>query len=130
MKKPITILFIDDDPNVLKLYGTALASPEFSIIYASGCREARDLLKRTAPDLIVCDIALQDVDGIECMTMIREEIMKISKKLIPFVFLSNFGDRPEDLEMVKEMGGLDLIHKSIGPAGFAERMKLLCAKLT
>lgn len=129
-RKPITILFVDDDPNARKLYGTALGALGFSVLYAADCIETRDLLKRITPAFIIYDIVMDDpagIDGIACADQVKNSA---DGKSIPFIFLSNIGDSSDDLEMVKkEIGALDLIHKSIGPAAFADRIKEIVSRI-
>ena len=65
------ILVVDDSDTVLALMELILARRGFSVLKAGSAEQALDILSRTTPDLIILDLMMPDVDGIELCRMIR-----------------------------------------------------------
>ena len=73
-KEPIKrILVIDDDAATREAIRSALGQPyPYEVVVAGGGREALGLIDREAFDLVVCDIIMDEIDGIEVIRHIRE----------------------------------------------------------
>lgn len=82
-KKPL-VLIIDDNRDIQKLVGELLA-PEYNIIAAPNGREGVRLAARYVPDLIICDVMMPVMDGLECCRRIKEEV---STSHIPVLMLT------------------------------------------
>jgi two-component system cell cycle sensor histidine kinase/response regulator CckA len=65
------ILVIDSNPVTRNIVRGALGTEGFTVLEASGGREAIEIASHTAPDLIVQDLALPDVDGFELLARLR-----------------------------------------------------------
>lgn len=72
------ILIIDDDLIVLNLFEQFLSSDGFSVSVAKDGREGLDLMKKQKPDLIITDIMMPEVDGLEMIREIRSQHPEIS----------------------------------------------------
>ena len=83
------ILIVDDNPNVLKLLNISLSKAGYDIVEAENGEMAFEVANREQPDIIVSDIMMPQMDGIELCWMIREN-SKIP--LVPFIFLTSFDD--------------------------------------
>lgn len=70
--KPL-VLIIDDNRDIQKLVGELLAS-DYNIIAAPNGREGVRLAARYVPDLIICDVMMPVMDGLECCRRIKEEV--------------------------------------------------------
>jgi DNA-binding NtrC family response regulator len=68
-----TILVIDDEGNIRRLYGDELAEAGYRVLTAASWEEARALLERERPDLVTLDVRLgEGPDGIEALRLIKE----------------------------------------------------------
>ena len=65
------ILVIEDDPNLCLLYATQLAEDGFEVETAATGQEALAALERRVPDLVVLDIKMEPMDGLEILGEIR-----------------------------------------------------------
>ena len=106
MKKQL-ILVIDDVMDNLQLFGKLLEPLKVDISFASSARKALDILESLAPDLIVLDIIMPEMDGFELCEMLKK---KESTKDIPIIFLSA-KDNMEDIMKGFTLGARDYITK-------------------
>lgn len=65
------ILIVDDDPQIHKLLGKMLPQERFSVQSSFAANEAIGAIERSAPDLIVLDIMMPKVSGIEVLSHVR-----------------------------------------------------------
>ncbi len=86
------ILLVDDDLYIRDLYAEVLKDENYDVLIASDGEEALAVATATVPDLILLDIMLPKMDGIQVLTKIRENA---ALKSVPVVMLTNFGQ--EDL---------------------------------
>lgn len=80
-----TIVVIDDNEDFRNFTGTILRFEGFEVIEASNGREGMARIRNTMPDLILCDIEMADMNGIELYKGLRKD--KVLRK-IPFVFIT------------------------------------------
>lgn len=66
-----TVLLVDDDAFQHKLIGQMLASEPYRLLFASSGDEALSLLRTTVPDLILMDLMLPGIDGIETLRQLK-----------------------------------------------------------
>lgn len=66
-----SILIVDDDPNLLRLFGDDLTRRGYSVHRAAGGGEGVRLAEELRPDLILMDMNMPDVDGIEATRRIK-----------------------------------------------------------
>jgi len=92
---PMTILIVDDDKNFIDTLedGLKLKNVEAQILVAKSAREALDALAEQVPSLIVLDIQLPDMHGVEFLRVIRESARL---KKVPVVFISAKYTEPAD----------------------------------
>ena len=67
-----TILIVDDEPSIIQSLHGILTDEGFEVITADGGLKALDIIKETIPDIILLDIWMPDIDGIETLKRIRE----------------------------------------------------------
>lgn len=72
-----TILIVEDDPNQCLLYESELASEGYDIVTAKDGREAIEIVKQNRPDLVVMDISMPGMDGIEAMSRMLAQDHKL-----------------------------------------------------
>ncbi len=89
------ILIVDDNPSVLKLLNISLKKAGYDIIEAENGEAAFDLANTEKPDLIISDIMMPQMDGLELCWMIRENS---EIPMVPFIFLTSFDDPETEIK--------------------------------
>lgn len=111
------VLIVDDEQEIRDLLQTSLSAEGYEVIVGSDGEEAMELAKREYPQLILLDIEMPGVDGIEtCKRLKGEE----KTRLIPVIMLTTLGDR--DIEAYLE-GASDVVNKPIDIWELACRVK-------
>ena len=112
------ILIVDDDPHILEVIGFALQNAGFSPHFATDGKAALADIKANPPKLLVLDIGLPEMDGLE----LCREVRKFSD--IPILFLSA---RDEEIDRVigLEIGGDDYVTKPFSPRELVARVKTI-----
>ena len=115
------ILIVDDDPDILEFVKYNLEKEEFKVETAASGFEALDRVKKFNPDLILLDVMLPDIDGVETCMKIRES-KTVKKPIIAFLTARN-----EDYSQIAglDAGGDDYISKPIKPRLLISRIKAL-----
>ena len=67
-----TILVVDDEPAILRALSTGLRARGYRVVAAAKGEMALDLVARDAPDVVVLDLGLPDIDGVEICRRVRE----------------------------------------------------------
>ncbi len=106
-----TILLVDDEADIIDFLSYNLQKEGFKIVSACDGIEALELAKKTRPDLILLDLMMPRMDGIETCQFIRSD-ESLKKTIV--VFLTS---RSEDYSQVAclEAGADDFINKPIRP---------------
>ncbi len=85
MKKRNTkILLVDDEPDILEIVGYNLAQEGYQIITAINGKEAIAKAKKELPDLIIMDVMMPEMDGMEACENIRK-IPELNNVIITFL---------------------------------------------
>ncbi|MCL2413047.1 MAG: response regulator transcription factor [Bacteroidales bacterium] len=115
------ILLVDDEPDILEFLKYNLEKAEFEVTTAKNGKEAIALAEKTTPDLIVLDVMMPEMDGVETCHELRN-IDKLSQTLI--VFLTARG---EDYSQIAGFGAGadDYITKPISPKLFITKINAL-----
>ena len=104
-----TICIIDDDPNILEIYGFKLKNEGFRVITAMDGEKGIELIKSDKPDLILLDIMMPIKNGLSVLEDLKKN-SALSK--IPVIILSNVSDN-EIVEKVGEFSTHFYIVKSL-----------------
>src|SRR6478672_11323667 len=112
------VLVVEDDPRISDVLEYALKAEGYVVEKAQRGREAIEMAKRSAQDLIVLDVGLPDVDGFEVCRSIR----KFSD--VPVIFLTS---RSDEIDRVVglEIGGDDYVVKPFSPRELLARIKAI-----
>lgn len=124
-KKDITILLVDDEQDILEIVGYNLSQEGYKIIAASNGKEAVTKAKKELPQLIIMDVMMPEMDGMEACENIRK-IPELSNVLITFLTA-----RSEDYSQVAgfDAGADDYITKPIKPKLLVSKVKALLRRL-
>lgn len=117
-----TILVIEDETSIRDEVMDWLKFENFEVIGAENGRIGLDLAKRKMPDLILCDIAMPDIDGHEVLLEIRSSA-ELSH--LPFIFLTASADR-DSMRKGMNLGADDYLTK---PFTHAEVLNAIQARL-
>jgi len=72
VEKKLSVLLVDDDPQLVRLVRANLESVKYGVLIAMDAASALDILGRETPDVIILDIMLPGIDGYELCQRIRE----------------------------------------------------------
>lgn len=124
-KKNIKILLVDDEPDILEIVGYNLSKEGYKIITAQNGKEAVVKAKKEEPHLIIMDVMMPEMDGIEAVEAIRK-IPELNDVIITFLTA-----RAEDYSQVAgfEVGADDYITKPIKPKVLVSKVKALLRRL-
>jgi len=124
-KKDIKILLVDDEQDILEIVGYNLAQEGYQISTASNGKEAIQKAKKEIPHLIIMDVMMPIMDGMEACEHIRR-IPELSHVIIAFLTA-----RSEDYSQVAgfEAGADDYIAKPIKPKVLVSKVKALLRRL-
>lgn len=101
------ILFIDDEPEILKAVKFYLEDEDFEVHVAEEGATALELAESIRPDLIILDVMMPAMDGIQVCRQLRS---RVRTRLIPIIFLTARGSL-EDKIAGLEAGGIDYVTK-------------------
>lgn len=101
------LLIVEDDPDMLVAFQDILEGSGYSVTTAANGKDALRLLQEIKPALIMSDITMPGMDGIELYRAVRE---RPEGAAIPFIFLTARGTR-EDIFAAKALGVDDYITK-------------------
>ena len=80
---PVRVLIVDDEPAILRFLRAGLGSQGHLVIEAENGQSALDALRRNRIDLIVLDLGLPDIDGLEVIRCIRGDGSTVPMGFIP-----------------------------------------------
>jgi DNA-binding NtrC family response regulator len=109
MQSPRTILIVDDEPNVRLMLQTTLESVGYHAAQAEDGEAALKLVEASRCDLILLDLQMPRMGGIELLRRLRA-----AGNPIPVVFLTAHGSIPDAVEAMK-LGAIDFLTKPITP---------------
>jgi two-component system alkaline phosphatase synthesis response regulator PhoP len=120
-KNNITILLVDDEPDILEIVGYNLSAEGYNVITAEDGKEAIKIAKKKKPQLIILDVMMPEMDGIETCEQIRK-IPELEDTMITF-----FTARGEDYSQMAgfDAGADDYITKPIKPKVLVSKVNAL-----
>ena len=113
---PAKVLIVDDEPSILATTGPLLRSRGYDVQTAMTGRTAVDSVEREKPDLIVLDLGLPDIDGVEVCRIVREHSMT------PIVVLSARGAERDKVRAL-DAGADDYVTKPFGAEELTARIR-------
>ena len=124
-KRDVKILLVDDEPDILEIVGYNLKNEGYQVYRANNGVEALKTAKKIIPNLILLDIMMPEMDGIETCEKIRT-LKSLENTLIAFLTARN-----EDYSQVAgfDAGADDYITKPIKPKVLISKVKSLLRRL-
>lgn len=124
MKKKKLVLLVDDEPDILDLYSVVLRREGHEVITARNGKEGVAVAKEKKPDLILLDLKMPVMDGVETIEKLKEDP---KTKDIKVVFLTAFGDPKHEVDIdakyAKEIGATDFLKKGMELGVFLTELK-------
>jgi DNA-binding response OmpR family regulator len=111
-----TILVVDDEPKIASLARDYLEHAGFAVTVAADGPAALDTIRRTRPDLVVLDLGLPEVDGLD----VTREVRRTSA--VPIVMLTARDDEIDKL-LGLELGADDYLTKPFSPRELVARIR-------
>lgn len=126
MSRVHTLLLVDDEKDILDFLQYNLEKEGYRVFTASNGQEGIEMAQKTAPDLILMDVMMPKMDGIEACQVIRQEL-QMDAPLIAFLT-----SRSEDYSQVAgfEAGADDYITKPIRPRLLISKVEALLRRRT
>ena len=115
------ILIVDDDPNALRLIGYSLQVEGYETVTAENGSEALMAVEREHPSLIILDVMMPDMSGLEVCRRLRSNPRTAH---LPILMLSAKG-KVEDRVTGLKAGGDDYVSKPVDPTELVARVEAL-----
>ena len=106
MDKKKTILIVDDSNTTLILLEWTLKNEGYKILIALSVEEARKIIAKNKPDLILLDLFMPEVSGYDFLKMKSE----LNIKEIPIIVVSAY-DTKESVNMTRDLGATEFVPK-------------------
>jgi two-component system, OmpR family, alkaline phosphatase synthesis response regulator PhoP len=121
----IKILLVDDEPDILEFISYNLSKEGYKVFTAPNGKEAIQIATKEIPKLIILDVMMPDMDGIETCSELRK-IPKLKDSFITFLTARN-----EDYTQIAgfDAGADDYINKPIKPKLLVSRVKAILRRM-
>ncbi|MEO6299483.1 MAG: response regulator transcription factor [Paracoccaceae bacterium] len=110
------VLIVDDEPQILRFLRTSLSANDYDVIEAASGAEALRRATAEAPDVILLDLGLPDMDGKEVVRNLREGSQ------VPIIVVSARAQEREKIEAL-DLGADDYINKPFGMGELLARLR-------
>lgn len=118
MTQGARILVVDDEPQIRRSLQVSLEEKGYGVVLADDAEKAMHLLNDRPPDVIVMDLLMPGMDGIELTQRIREQ------STVPIIFVSAIGEERKKVEAL-EQGADDYVTKPFGMEELLARIRSL-----
>ena len=116
---PSSILIVDDEPDNFDVIETLLSVQGYHLYYASNGQEALSILDTVNPDLILLDVMMPGLNGIDVCKKIKADLQW---KAVPIIMVTALSSK-EDLALCLEAGADDFISKPVNRLELCARVK-------
>jgi DNA-binding response OmpR family regulator len=114
--RSLSVLVVDDDPQLRSMLGVALRQDGFGVTEASTGEEALEILSDVNPDVVLLDVLMPGIGGVETCRRIR------SQSSVPIIMLTALG-RDEDVVAGLDAGADDYCTKPVSLVQLAARIR-------
>jgi two-component system KDP operon response regulator KdpE len=105
---PLRILVVDDEPAILRFLRAGLGSQGYVLLEAETGQKALDTVRSKRPDIVVLDLGLPDIDGLQLIKRIRD-----AGSAVPIIVLSSRNDEAAKVQAL-DSGADDYVTKPFG----------------
>lgn len=112
------ILIVDDEPNIREIVGLYLQREGHTVVATADGEEALEMYRRTRPDLVILDLILPKMGGLEVCRRVQSE------RRVPLIMLTARGQE-EDRSLGLSMGADDYVVKPFRPRELVARVATL-----
>jgi DNA-binding response OmpR family regulator len=116
-----TVLLVDDERAILRVFGIKLKISGFDVITAPGGQEALDLVASESPDIMLLDVLMPGIDGFEVLEKLR------TCSALPVIV---FSARPENAQKALSLGANDFIAKPLDMDELVKKIENLLDRRT
>jgi CheY-like chemotaxis protein len=116
---PKKILLVDDSSTVLMMERMILAAERFEIVTASNGREGHEKAKQELPDLILMDVVMPQMNGLDACKAIKSDP---ATKHIPIIMVTTRGEA-QSMEQGYENGCSDYVTKPVNSAELLTKVR-------
>jgi two-component system KDP operon response regulator KdpE len=116
MSKRITILIVDDEPAIRRFLRAGLIAQNYKIVEAEHASQALIAVESAKPDLMILDLGLPDIDGLEVVRRVRPE------NDLPIIILSVRDDEQGKVQAL-DLGADDYVTKPFGMEELIARVR-------
>ncbi len=111
-----TILVVDDEPKLVEIVRRYLEHDGYRVVIAGDGREALERFERTRPDLVVLDLMLPEIDGLEVCRRLRQT------SDVPIIMLTARAEEVDE-QIGLELGADDYVAKPFSPRTLLARVR-------
>jgi two-component system, OmpR family, KDP operon response regulator KdpE len=122
MKKPV-VLVVDDEPQILRVMRASLPMRGYEVLTASSGEEALNQLSKQVPDLVILDLAMPEMSGLEVCRRVREF------SSVPIIVLSAKGSESDKVSAL-DLGADDYVTKPFGMDELLARSRAVLRRLS
>ena len=122
MSKPV-VLVVDDEPQILRVMRASLPIRGYEVLTASTAEEALDQLSKQVPDLVILDLAMPEMSGLEVCRRVREF------SSVPIIVLSAKGSESDKVAAL-DLGADDYVTKPFGMDELLARVRAVLRRLS
>ncbi len=113
------ILLVEDEDLIIKILEKKLSEKGYEVLLSRNGKEGLEAMKKEKPDLVLMDIVMPKLNGLETMEAMNNDP---ELKELPVIIISNSGE-PVEIERVKELGAKDwLIKTEFDPQEIIEKV--------
>ena len=119
------VMLVEDDPTMVKMYSTKLGLEGFAVEIACDGEEGLKKIKELLPDLVVLDLMIPKMGGMEVLEQLRADP---KTKSLPVIVLSNLSQE-QDIQRSHQLGVSEfLIKANFTPGQVVEKIKSILNK--
>lgn len=122
MSRPPRVLVLEDNPSMLKAMSDALEDQGYEVLAVGNSAAAIDLARRQAFDLVVTDIRMEGLDGLEALEQVKQYQPQVNSMVV-----TGYSSEAESLRAIR-LGAGDYLQKPFALADFTQRVERLLEK--
>jgi len=122
MSKPV-VLVVDDEPQILRVMRASLPIRGYEVLTASTAEEALNQVSKQVPDLVILDLAMPEMSGLEVCRRVREF------SSVPIIVLSAKGSESDKVAAL-DLGADDYVTKPFGMDELLARVRAVLRRLS